>query len=364
MRVLLIDSSAVLYRCFHGYPPQMAQLPPRGHFVDVAALTGYLQYTRNLERDFSFDRIVHVLDPEGGSKHRLALYPAYKATRPPADPIFTAQKILLQKVLAAFGQRFLCLRGVESDDVLATLAEHHAARGDKVLVVSPDKDLLQLVRGDSIGVARRSDRDDGMGKTHEVFTEEGVFASLGVRPDQVADYLAMIGDTADNIPGIHKVGKKTAAKWLEQHGDLSTFITQAGSMTGKVAEHVHDALPHLPLYRQLTTVLRNVPGALPMDEEPILELTAQTEVRRWLNIPISWPDRLLDNWTPSPFQAPNATAVGNGLEVEVEVEPELELELDLPPPPLPPLPRPQPEAATAPEPGEPAPSRRRPSWMR
>lgn len=294
MRVVLVDSSSILHQCFHGYPPRPATLPPRGHSVDVAAVFGYLYGVRKLEKEFSFDRLVHVLDPEGGSAYRYGLYPDYKANRPPNDPVLQAQKLLLPKVLTTMGQRVVQKKGVESDDIIATLAEHYVAQGHEVLVVTSDKDLFQLVRDGAISVARRVDRPDGFGKTYEVYEEEHVFRKMGVHPHQIPDYLALVGDDVDNIPGVPNCGPKTAAAWLAEHGDLPTIMTQAAAIKGRGSNDLRNTLDKLPLYRQLTDTLRDIDGVVPPEELPLIEAGAISELRQWMKLPVEWPDRLFE----------------------------------------------------------------------
>lgn len=259
-RVVLIDSSAILKSCFEGYREARTSAY-KGRALDVAGLFGYLYRIQKIYEEFEFETLVHVLDPPGGSFYRYHLYPAYKGNRKDDDPVLAGQKALLPAALAAFGERCIRMRGVESDDILATLAQQCVDAGHQVMIISPDKDLLQLVSEGEISVARYVDNPTGFGKTYEIYENEAeVVRKLGVRPDQVADFLALVGDSADNIPGVHKVGPKTAQGWMAEYGDLATLLTHIDQIKGKTGENLRDAAGLLPLYQKLTSVLRDVPN--------------------------------------------------------------------------------------------------------
>ena len=287
-RVVLLDSSGILHRCFHGYfEPRVGIVD--GKSVDVAGLYGYFEYVRKLAKELSYDTLVHVLDPEGGSAKRLMMFPQYKGNRSSTHPVLSAQKTLLKPLLEAFGHTCIKINGVESDDILATLAEKYADRGDEVLVITSDKDLMQIVKDGRIVLARYVDNGPGRPKTHEFYEEQDVMDKFGVRADQVADWLALVGDTSDNIPGVYKVGAKTATKWLEEYGSLASLITNAASITGASGQRLRDAIPDLPLYRQLTTVFRDVDVEIPSASLEI-DPERNTWARQILSAPNVWPD--------------------------------------------------------------------------
>lgn len=296
-RILLLDSSAALYR-YHHSPGQPILSSYQQKQINVTALHRYLAYTLEISRQFDFDQLVHVLDPEGGSIYRKELYPEYKAQRPPTPPEFAIQKKLLPKVLDAFGQYWIKKEGVEADDVISTLAHKHAERGDLVVVITPDKDLLQLVEDGRILIARPS--KDAQGKRiHDYMDENAVFQKMGVRPDQIPDLLALMDDSADNLKGVHKCGPKTAAKWLEEFGDLPTLMTHASTISGKIGDQLREALPRLPLMQKLTMVLRDVEGVECLDEplspiHPNLLSQAKTLVMA----KHYWPDNLREMVQP------------------------------------------------------------------
>ena len=305
-RIVLLDSSHVLHRCFHGYREERLATVD-GKKMDVAGVYGYFEYVRKLSKDLSFDTLIHVLDPEGGSAQRMVWYPAYKANRQPTHPVLSAQKGLLKPLLEAFGHTCIKINGVESDDVLATLAKKYASQGDEVLVLTSDKDLMQIVKDGQIVIARYVESGPGQSKTHEFYEEQDVLNKFGVRPDQIPDWLALVGDASDNIPGVHKVGEKTATKWLEEHGSLSALMTNNALITGSSGQNLRDALPLLPLYRQLTTVFENVNVEIPTNP-PLFNPEKNTEwARAILKAPSFWPDDL------------NGDLIDNGLDSDPPV---------------------------------------------
>lgn len=288
-RIVLLDSSGTLHRCFHGYKnPRMTH--HEGQQIDVAALYGYLHYVRILSRDIFYDELVHVFDPDGGSAKRFAMYPEYKANRAPTDPRLSAQKQFLQPLLEAFGHTCLRIDGVESDDVIATLCKKYTERGDEVCVVSSDKDLMQLVKDGSVVFSRYVQGADG-NKTHEFYEEEGVVQKMGVRPDQIADYLALVGDAVDNIPGVFKLGEKTASKLLQEFGSLSSIMTNADKIPGKLGANIRDTLDRLPLYRALTTVFTDIEVDIPTGLVDFNE-DQHNWARSFVNAPVHWPNDL------------------------------------------------------------------------
>lgn len=291
-RIVLVDSSSFLHANFHGYPPRPVVWGSRGHTLDVAAVYGYLEFVRSVDRHLEFERLIHVIDPNDGCQHRLRIYPEYKATRKASDPVLSAQKVLLPQVLSIFGQRVVRQPGVESDDLIGSLAHRYANEGCQVLVLTADKDLMQLVRDGEISMGRRVNRADGVhGKIYDFYEEKDVEAKMGVRPDQVADLLALAGDSVDNIPGVPRVGPTTAARWLQKYDTLDEIMAASGEIKGKVGDALRDALPMLPLYRQLTQVRCGLEVDLCL-ERPLVERQRLDEMRQRLGIPDSWDDRL------------------------------------------------------------------------
>ena len=271
-RVIIVDSSAILKSCFEGYPTFRTSTY-NGRALDVTALFGYLYRTSKIYEEFEFEAMVHVIDPPGGSYYRYNLFPDYKGNRKDDDPVLAAQKVLLPQMLEAFGERNMRIRGIESDDVIATLAVRLADEGHQVMILSPDKDLLQLVDEGRISVARHVKDPSGMGKTYDMYeTDADVLRVMGVRADQVADMLAMAGDAADNILGVSGVGPKKAAALLAEYGDLNTILTNADAIKGKMGENIRAASASLLIDQKLTNVLRDLPNiGLPVLPQPTPE---------------------------------------------------------------------------------------------
>lgn len=302
-RIVLLDSSGVLHRCFHGYPHErLANVD--GKKMDVAGVYGYVEHLRKIANEFEYDRLIHIMDPDGGSAHRFAMYPQYKGKRSPTHPVLCAQKALLQMVLESLNQTVVRINGVESDDVIASLAQKFYERGDEVLILTSDKDLMQLVKDGKVVLARYVEQGPGLSKTYEFYEEQDVQQKFGVRPDQIADWLALVGDAVDNIPGVPKVGEKTATKWLEQYGSLASLMTHADEIKGSLGERLRENLSDLPLYRQLT-------GMIPIQIDIPEEHVSTSEQVKWardiLQLPAHWPDDIngdLREEVPSPSRAP------------------------------------------------------------
>ncbi len=241
--LILVDGSGYLFRAYHALPKLTnSQGEPTG------ALVGVLAMLRKLIEQQRPDFIGVVFDAAGPT-FRDALYPAYKATRPPMPADLRAQLAPLQEVIRAMGLPLLVIPGVEADDVIGTLATSAAAQGLRTLISTADKDMAQLV-DDHVTLVNTM--------TDTLLDPDGVIAKFGVTPGLIVDYLSLMGDAADNVPGVPKCGAKTAVKWLKEYGDLDGVVANAGRITGKVGEHLRAALGQLPLARQLTTIKRDV----------------------------------------------------------------------------------------------------------
>ena len=212
-RLVLIDGSSYLYRAFHALPPLTA---PDG--FPTGALHGIVQMLRTTLKEQP-DYAAFVLDASGPT-FRDALYPQYKANRPPMPDEMRQQIEPMIELVEALGLPLLRVPGVEADDVIGTLARQACAAGVPVLISTGDKDFAQLV---CPGVTLLNT----MG--NYTLDEAGVVTKFGVRADQIVDYLALMGDSVDNVPGVDKVGPKTAAKWLAEHGTLDNVIANAAS---------------------------------------------------------------------------------------------------------------------------------------
>ncbi len=237
--LVLVDGSSYLYRAFHALPPLKA---PDGR--PTGALYGVVSMLRKLIADYGPEHVAVVFDAKGPT-FRNELYAEYKATRPPMPDDLRPQVEPLLEVVRAMGLPLLQVSGVEADDVIGTLTQQAVAKGMTVLVSTGDKDIAQLVQP---GVTLINTMNNS------IMDEEGVVKKFGVRPDQVIDYLALVGDTSDNIPGVPGVGPKTAVKWLSEHGTLDAIMASADDFGGKIGERLRESLAHLPLSRQLATI--------------------------------------------------------------------------------------------------------------
>ncbi len=242
-RLVLIDGSSYLYRAFHALPPLTG---PDGS--PTGALFGIVNMLRATLKEKP-DYTAFVVDASGPT-FRDALYPEYKANRPPMPPELRAQVEPMMAIVEALGFPILRVPGVEADDVIGTLALQANADGIPVTISTGDKDFAQLVRP---GITLTNTM------TQSVTDEAGVMEKFGVRPDQVVDLLALMGDTVDNVPGVEKCGPKTAAKWLAEHGTLAAVMAAAPAMGGKIGENLRAALGRLPLNQQLVTIKVDVP---------------------------------------------------------------------------------------------------------
>jgi DNA polymerase I len=272
--LVLVDGSSYLYRAFHALPPLTnVQGEPTG------AVYGVANMLRRLLKDYSPEHVAVVFDAKGKT-FRDELYADYKANRPPMPDELIAQVEPLHALVKAMGLPVLVVPGVEADDVIATLAREGREHGLEVVISTGDKDLAQLVEP---GVTLVNTM------TGTTLDADGVKEKFGVPPERIVDYLALIGDTVDNVPGVDKVGPKTAVKWLDAYGSLDGIMEHADEIKGKVGENLRTALAHLPLSRELVTVRRDVeldvtPEGLRLgepDRETLKDLFTRLEFRAW-----------------------------------------------------------------------------------
>ncbi len=251
--LLLVDGSSYLYRAFHALPDlRNAQGEPTG------AIYGVLNMLRRLAADYKPDYLACVFDAKGRT-FRDEWYAAYKAHRPPMPEDLVRQIEPLHQAVAALGWPLLMIDGVEADDVIGTLARQAAETGMRCVVSTGDKDLTQLVNP-SVTLINTM--------TNERLDEAGVEAKFGVPPRLMLDYLTLVGDSVDNVPGVEKVGPKTAVKWLSQYGSLDAVVAHAQEIGGVVGENLRRALPWVPQAKRLLTVYCDVP--LPVKPEDLL----------------------------------------------------------------------------------------------
>ena len=273
--LLLVDGSSYLYRAFHALPDlRTAAGQPTG------AIRGVLSMLRVLEADYKSDYRAVVFDAKGKT-FRDDWYPEYKAHRPSMPEDLAAQIAPLHECIRAAGWPLLMVDGVEADDVIGTLSRQATNAGIDCVISTGDKDLTQLVNPRVRLVNTMS---------NEVLDEAGVKAKFGVPPQRIIDYLALVGDTSDGIPGVPKVGPKTAVKWLEAWGSLDAIVAHANEIGGAVGENLRKHLDFLPLGIKLVTVVCDLPLPLSVselvpqapDKEKLAELYGRLEFKGWL----------------------------------------------------------------------------------
>jgi DNA polymerase-1 len=237
--LVLVDGSSYLYRAFHALPPlSNSKGEPTG------AVYGVLNMLAKLVKEYAPERIAVVFDAPGRT-FRDELFAEYKAHRPPMPDDLRAQIAPLLEAVEAQGLPLLRIEGVEADDVIGTLARRGVGAGLQVVISTGDKDMAQLVDGQLKLVNTMTDT---------TLDRAGVKAKFDVFPEQIVDYLALVGDSSDNIPGVPKVGPKTAAKWLGEYGTLDNLIAHAADIPGKVGESLRDNLATLELSRKLAAI--------------------------------------------------------------------------------------------------------------
>ena len=246
--LLLVDGSSYLYRAFHALP----DLRNRNN-EPTGAIHGVLNMLRRLHKDYHADYSACVFDAKGKT-FRDALYPEYKAHRPAMPQDLSVQIEPLQACIRAMGWPMLIIDGVEADDVIGTLAKQAVEADMRCIISTGDKDIAQLVSPNITLVNTMN---------NEMLDEANVLAKFGVPPVRMLDYLMLVGDTADNIPGVQKVGPKTAVKWLAQYGSLDNIITHADEIKGVVGDNLRTALDWFDTARQLITIKCDV--ALPVN---------------------------------------------------------------------------------------------------
>ncbi len=287
--LVLIDGSSFVYRAFHGLPPlSNSKGEPTG------AIYGVANMLRKLLADYANAHIGLVFDAPGKT-FRDDLFDQYKAHRPPMPDDLRAQIEPLHELVKAMGFPVLMVQGVEADDVIGTLAQQGEEQGFAVVISTGDKDMAQLVN-DNITLENTM--------TNTRMDAAGVVEKFGVPPARIVDYLTLVGDTSDNIPGVPKCGPKTAVKWLTEFGSLDALMERANEIGGKIGENLRESLPKIPLSRQLATIKCDVELAVtpndllpnPPDRAKTAELFKRFEFHAWLK-------QLGDEPTPAPQPA-------------------------------------------------------------
>ncbi|BBP01757.1 DNA polymerase I [Sulfuriferula nivalis] len=274
-KLLLVDGSSYLYRAFHALPDMRN---PAGEPTN--AIYGVLNMLRRLQKDYATDYSACVFDAKGKT-FRDDWYPEYKANRPSMPADLASQIAPLHAAIKAMGWPVLMVEGVEADDVIGTLAYQASQQGIATIISTGDKDMAQLVDAHVSLINTMS---------NEAMDEAGVLAKFGVPPNRIVDYLSLIGDAVDNVPGVEKVGPKTAVKWLAQFDTLEEVIAHAEEVKGAVGEHLRRALDWLPMARKLITIRTDVPldstvadlVMRPADKPALVELYGHYHFRTWL----------------------------------------------------------------------------------
>lgn len=286
--LLLVDGSSYLYRAFHALPDLRN---PAGE--PTGAIYGMVGMLRRLRADGKLNAGAQygaVVFDAPGKTFRDDLFDQYKATRPSMPPDLASQIPLIHEIVRAMGWPLVMIGGVEADDVIGTLAVQASAHGINTRVSTGDKDMAQLVN-EQVTLFNTMTRDNA---PIEFLDPENVVAKFGVPPNRIVDYLALVGDTVDNVPGVEKCGPKTAVKWLAAYDSLDGVVANADQVKGKVGENLRAALGFLPTGRELVTIKTDVemPGeladfdaGLPLKPENLAELAELFEragFKTWL----------------------------------------------------------------------------------
>ena len=265
--LILVDGSSYLFRAYH-VPYLQALSTSDGQ--PTGAITGVLNMLKSLKKDYPNGNVVVIFDAKGKT-FRNDMYPEYKANRPPMPDDLRSQIAPLHQIITAMGLPLLVVGGVEADDVIGTLSNQATALGMETVISTGDKDMAQLVN-QHVRLINTM--------TNVEMDEAGVVEKFGVRPDQIIDYLALMGDKVDNIPGVEKCGPKTAVKWLTAYPTLNEVMANADQIKGKVGENLRSALTQLPLSFELATIKLDV--ELEQSVEEIKPVAADLETLKAL----------------------------------------------------------------------------------
>jgi DNA polymerase I len=273
--LILVDGSSYFFRAFHALP-----LLSNSKGQPTGAIFGVANMVKRLLKDYKPEQIAVVFDTIGKT-FRDEWYPKYKAHRPSMPQELTSQFNPLIELLTALGLPLLLIEGVEADDVIGTLAHLATEQGQKVVISTGDKDLAQLVN-EQVTLINTM--------TNLTLDPAGVLEKFGVSPEQIIDYLTLIGDSVDNIPGVKKCGPKTAVKWLQEYKTLDNLIANVDAIKGKIGDYLRESLEYLPLSKKLVTIKTDVELPISLTElkpkEPninqLIKLTRELEFKSWL----------------------------------------------------------------------------------
>ena len=273
--IILVDGSSYLYRAYHALPPlENSKKQPTG------AVKGVISMIKKILIDHPESDLAVVFDAKGKT-FRHEIYPEYKANRPPMPEDLVSQIEPIHKIIELMGIKLIMISGVEADDVIGTLAEQARKKKLNTVISTGDKDMTQLVC-ENVSVVNTM--------TGELLNESGVKKKFGVPPEHITDYLALIGDKSDNVPGVEKVGPKTAVKWLDEYTNLKNIIKNSENLGGKVGENLRSSIDTLNLAHDLVTIKKDVELPFGIEElkvgkEDIEGLTAiyeELEFKAWL----------------------------------------------------------------------------------
>ena len=276
-KIFLIDGSSYLYRAFHAMPPLTTSTG-----LPTGAVKGVTNMLRNLRKENPDAYYLSIFDAKG-KNFRHDLYKDYKANRPPMPEELREQLSPLKEICNAMGMPVIEIPKVEADDVIATLAEMGARQGMPIVISSLDKDLMQLVEDPLIKMMNTMN--------NQVYDVAGVEGKFGVHPNQIIDYLALVGDTSDNVPGVPKVGPKTAVKWLSEFKTIKGIIENADSLTGVVGQNFRDSISDLDRNIELVTLKKDVDLKISLenlleakeDQDELNKLFTYLEFNTWVN---------------------------------------------------------------------------------
>ena len=273
--IILVDGSSYLYRAYHALPPlENSKNQPTG------AIKGVISMIKKIRIDHPESDLAVVFDAKGKT-FRHDMYTEYKANRPPMPEDLVSQIEPIHKIIQLMGIKLIMISGVEADDVIGTLAEQARKKKLDTVISTGDKDMTQLVCK-NVSVVNTM--------TGELLDESGVKEKFGVPPEHITDYLALIGDKSDNVPGVDKVGPKTAVKWLDEHTNLENVIKNAESLGGKVGENLRSSIDTLKLAHDLVTIKRDVELPFGIEElkvvkedtEGLTKIYEELEFKSWL----------------------------------------------------------------------------------
>ena len=275
-KVFLIDGSSYLYRAFHAMPPLTTSTG-----LPTGAVKGVTNMLRNLRKENPDSYYLSIFDAKG-KNFRHDIYKNYKANRPPMPEDLREQLSPLKEICNAMGMPVIEIPKVEADDVIATLAVMGSQQGMPMVISSLDKDLMQLVEDPLVKMMNTMN--------NQIYDVAGVEEKFGVHPNQIVDYLAIVGDTSDNIPGVPKVGPKTAVKWLSEFKTIQGIIENADSLTGVVGQNFRDSIPDLDRNIELVTLKKDVDLKVSLEDllkaeenqEELNKLFASLEFKTWI----------------------------------------------------------------------------------